>query len=256
MMHVVRELTYSFLRILSLWRPHSGVYVLMYHSVGGRGPLSVSSAEFDWQMRYLARHYDVIPLSGVVARAAYGARRPAACITFDDGLHDVYEHAAPILKKYSLPATFFITTGSIGGSHAAFYGSEQCMSITEIRDLYCGGYEIGAHTVHHPKLADISSDRARVEIIESKKMLESIIGAPIRSFAYPKGSYTDTVKKITETVGFESAVTTREGVCRKTFDRLALPRIAVDRLTGRMQFKGKLSPAVDIYEYLKKIVCR
>lgn len=35
-------------------------------------------------------------------------------ITFDDGYRDIYQNVLPILDKYQIPATAFITTGNIG----------------------------------------------------------------------------------------------------------------------------------------------
>lgn len=250
----VREFLFGILRACFFWRHNQGVYILMYHSIGESGPLSVSRAEFDWQMGYIKRFYDVIRLTDVPLRMRSNSKKPAACVTFDDGFLDVYENALPILQKYSVPATFFITTGSIGGMHKVFYGTERCMDEGRIKDLHARGYEIGAHTVRHPKLSSVPLAAARIEITESKARLERLLGVTVSSFAYPKGDYTDPVKAEVESAGFKSAVTVREGACRAPEDAFALPRVAVDRLTGRVQFKAKLSPAISFYGYCKEII--
>ncbi len=247
-----RELLYGVLRVTLSFKRDTSLYVLMYHSVGGDGPLSVSVAEFNWQMRFISLNYDVISLSSALSVSRLPRVRPAICVTFDDGLADLYANALPILERWRIPATFFITTGYIGGLHPVFYGHERCMSATEIKDLHFRGYEIGAHTVSHPKLARIDAHAAYGEIAGSKAVLELITGARVRSFAYPKGSYTEAVEKLVESAGFEVACAVREAACDSQGDRFALPRIAVDASIGRMQFKGKISPAISVYEYIKK----
>jgi len=73
-------------------------------------------AEFRWQMELLARCFNVLPLDVAMRALACGDVPPRAiCITFDDGYRNIHDVALPILKEYNLPATVFVTTGSIDG---------------------------------------------------------------------------------------------------------------------------------------------
>jgi len=91
--------------------------ILCYHRIGiGGVPLfnGVPPEVFETQMRYLRQRRRVISL-GELCRAL---ERPqstsqAVAITFDDGYRDMYAHAFPILRKYQLPATIFLTAGCI-----------------------------------------------------------------------------------------------------------------------------------------------
>jgi peptidoglycan/xylan/chitin deacetylase (PgdA/CDA1 family) len=195
----------------------------------------------------------VVPLASLPALFQGGESKPFAAITFDDGLRDGYDSALPILENMGLPATFFITTKYIGGLHPVFYGSEECMSERHIAALSSRGFFLGAHTVTHPMLGNLSNSDAQWEISESKRIIEEIIGERVMSFAYPKGHYTDSTKRIVASLGFTNAVTVREGSCVVNEDPFALPRIAIDRGTGRLQFKGKLSRALYPYERVKKL---
>ena len=104
----------------SLGRGGQAMPILAYHSVSPEGryrspTIAVHPQSFDRQMAYLARHYQVVPLDQVVTCIA--ERKPfpsrAVAITFDDGYMDNYACAYPILKKYGLTATFFITAGPV-----------------------------------------------------------------------------------------------------------------------------------------------
>ena len=72
-------------------------------------------ATFHWQMALLAECFNVMPLYEAL-RALDAGRLPprTVCITFDDGYRSVHDLALPILRKFNLPATVFVTSGFVG----------------------------------------------------------------------------------------------------------------------------------------------
>jgi peptidoglycan/xylan/chitin deacetylase (PgdA/CDA1 family) len=60
--------------------------------------------------------------------------RPAVCVTFDDGYADNALEALPILEEVGVPATFFVSTGTIGSS-SEFWWHELERIILEQRCL-------------------------------------------------------------------------------------------------------------------------
>jgi peptidoglycan/xylan/chitin deacetylase (PgdA/CDA1 family) len=93
--------------------------ILMYHRFsGGPAPRRVHAAAFDWQMSYLAREYHVIGWAELIAGLRDKVSWPhnTVTITVDDGYADLHEIAFPILRKYSLPALAFVTSGFAAGA--------------------------------------------------------------------------------------------------------------------------------------------
>ncbi|ETX01911.1 MAG: hypothetical protein ETSY1_05520 [Candidatus Entotheonella factor] len=110
----------GFFRLLRWWWPRRELAVLRYHAVclpactyASRG-ISVTPKGFERQVRYLAKHYAVMPLEEAVACLRSGELLPpnAVAITFDDGYHDNYT-AFQILRAYGACATFFLTSNCI-----------------------------------------------------------------------------------------------------------------------------------------------
>jgi len=99
---------------------HSAV-ILIYHRVDdpkiypwAMNPIRIK--HFEKEIEYLSNKYNVISLDFLVQiiRERRSIPNKAAVITFDDGFKDNYLNAYPILKKYNVPSTIFITTGRIG----------------------------------------------------------------------------------------------------------------------------------------------
>ncbi|MGE5176188.1 MAG: polysaccharide deacetylase family protein [Hyphomicrobiales bacterium] len=94
--------------------------VLVYHRTGDDGSPyfpGVPTAIFDRQMELLATSHTVLPLEELIERAGRRDLPPGAtAVTFDDGYADLRTHAAPILTRYRIPATIFLTTGPLDGA--------------------------------------------------------------------------------------------------------------------------------------------
>ena len=79
-------------------------------------PNEPTAAEFEARMRWVQRHFNVIPLAEAIERLqSRTLPTRSLAITFDDGYADNEQIAAPILRKLGLPATFFIATGYLDG---------------------------------------------------------------------------------------------------------------------------------------------
>lgn len=77
--------------------------------------LSISPENFEEHLKILLENYNVIPLHHLlVAINCKEVKANAVSITFDDGYLDVLNNAVPILEKYGLHATVFVTSGMVG----------------------------------------------------------------------------------------------------------------------------------------------
>lgn len=97
-------------------KTNPGARILYYHRVNNENdPFfpAISTSLFEHEMRFAAKHYKVVTLSALLDHLQGGPAEDVLAITFDDGYRDNYENAFPILQRYGLPATIFLTTGSI-----------------------------------------------------------------------------------------------------------------------------------------------
>lgn len=152
-------------------------------------------------------------------------------ITFDDAFENVYSNAYPILKRYSIPFTIFITIDLIDTK--GYLTREELLLLNE--EKLC---TIGAHTLTHPRLRKCQNSIE--EIKKSKDGLEKILGKKIRYFAYPYGSvYACSRKNIAEAkqAGFDAAFSAVSGVLNKYGKRknYFLPRINADHLVYQLE---------------------
>ncbi len=74
--------------------------------------MCVSRAMLERHLDWLARSFELVSLDDAAASVEHGGSggRPLAAVCFDDGYHDVYEHAVPLLLRKGIPAAVFVVT--------------------------------------------------------------------------------------------------------------------------------------------------
>jgi peptidoglycan/xylan/chitin deacetylase (PgdA/CDA1 family) len=101
-----------------------GARILYYHRVNNaHDPFfpAISTDLFEAEMRFVSKHYRVVSLAELVERLGGHDTEPVLAITFDDGYRDNYQNAFPILQRYGVPATIFLTTGSMDTGEALWF---------------------------------------------------------------------------------------------------------------------------------------
>jgi peptidoglycan/xylan/chitin deacetylase (PgdA/CDA1 family) len=160
----------------------------------------VSPENFDQHMNLLYqwgyRSISVELLSRAIREGAELPPKPVI-LTFDDGSETTYTTALPLMQRYGFTGTSYIVYNYIGTTNY--------MSVDEIRALHSAGWEIGSHSLSHVDLT-ARSDRQMDEILGSRRQLESLLGFPVVSFAYPFGAYDDDSVKHIHTAGYVAAL--------------------------------------------------
>jgi peptidoglycan/xylan/chitin deacetylase (PgdA/CDA1 family) len=80
----------------------------------------VCSDTLDKHIYYLNHYFEIQSFANLSLSNHKYSSKPTCILTFDDGWRDFYDHAFPILKKHSVPATIFLPTGYIG-THRLFW---------------------------------------------------------------------------------------------------------------------------------------
>lgn len=132
--------------------------------------------------------------------------------------------------KYLEPCERLQRVAAIAEHAGADLPDDLMMSSAQVSEMVQAGMTIGAHTVSHPILTRLTDDEALREMVEGRRRLEQIIGAPVRFFAYPNGKpdedYTGAHVRLAREAGFEAALSTAWGVASPGCDLCQIPRFS------------------------------
>jgi peptidoglycan/xylan/chitin deacetylase (PgdA/CDA1 family) len=80
------------------------------------------------------------------------------------------------------------------------------LSWEDVIEMSRCGIDFGAHSVNHPVLTRLPPEKAKWEITQSKKDIESVIGKNVTTFSYPNGDSNDELINHVKENGFACAV--------------------------------------------------
>lgn len=120
-------------------------------------------------------------------------------LSVDDG-HPLDLRLADLLDRHGLQATFYVPIRNDEGPPV--------MSAAHVRRL-AQRFEIASHTLSHRFLATLDDGAARAQVVDGKRALEDLLGAPVRGFCYPGGRYRRRHVAMVREAGFAYARTTQ-----------------------------------------------
>lgn len=169
---------------------------LLYHDVvpaGANASSGFNSADAD---RYkLAESQFGLHLDAIAARVTPSPQ----LFTFDDGGASA-RRTGQLLTERGWRGLFFVPTN--------FIGTEGFVTPADIRALACDGHMIGSHSCSHPmRMAALSRQRLLQEWIESRKVLEDILGHAVPVASIPGGYYSAGVAAAAEEAGYTELFT-------------------------------------------------
>jgi len=196
--------------------------VLMYHKVSDLPPqvhkplrgLYVSPQVFQKQVTEFSRAG--FRAVGIDATLSKQSHQREVVFTFDDGFESVFLNALPALTNARFTSINYLVADLLGKTNvwdAAFPETPQrLMDAAQVRDWLAAGQKIGAHTLSHPKLTQLSDADARREIGDSKKKLEDLFSIEVTDFCYPYGDHDERIVALVAEAGYRTACSMRHGL--------------------------------------------
>ena len=205
----------------------------------------IGAAEFRRQMKYLADNgWKVVSTSQLVDWLLGKGHLPnkAALVHFDNGWLDTATVAPLILRDFGFTATCFPITD---GLEAATRGiSAAVRTLTEgvvekpfmtwdqAKGLLDAGWELGAHTATHCKIADRHAAEGDAGVVREAEIANGIfqkrLGFTPPHFAYPSGSRNDRTDQIMSGHYRSLRLWHFEYPCQWTFTDRTTPVTAID----------------------------
>lgn len=149
-----------------------------------------------------------------------------------------FQNASEICAKSSASAREELIQNAVRSVNPDPFPNESDLMMTwdDARTLVKSGHIVGSHTMTHPNVAQVSAAEARSELTDSKLKLEKELGELVKHFSYPHPAlnpqWNESTLKITEELGYTTAVTTTCGAVRADARPLAIPRTYIPREEG------------------------
>ena len=162
---------------------------LCYHKI----TTSESRYLYSTTSAQLAKHFELVS-----ELAEKTGPVPRLTVTFDDGHISTYRNGLPLLQRYFVFATFFVTASWIGTA-------EEALGWEQVRELARLGHTIGSHGWSHAFLTRCSDSDLEMELTRSKQTLEDKLGTAVDSISFPGGRWNSRVLRASSGAGYRQA---------------------------------------------------
>jgi peptidoglycan/xylan/chitin deacetylase (PgdA/CDA1 family) len=241
------------------------IKVLMYHRIVTGDYVIPGEREFSINAKVFRKHLRILEQLGYTTitfndfdhfkRGELNLPRKPIIITFDDGYRDTHEHAFPILREYGMKAVVFVVADPRMRMNDWDSGYDitpaPLMTPEQIVELHEAGFEIGSHSLTHPRLTQIPKDAAWEEISRSRMVLEILINAPVRTFSYPYGLNDGLTRQLAKEAGYAYACGVYTGPPAFGFDPYDIRRIAPSVDILPLGFWLQVVTSYQRYDWLK-----
>jgi peptidoglycan/xylan/chitin deacetylase (PgdA/CDA1 family) len=185
--------------------------ILMYHSVADNpsDPHALHPDRFEAQMaKLVAQNRSLVDLPQAVGHLSKWTFRSDLALTFDDGYQDFLLNAAPVLKRYQLPATVFVPTGLLGETAVwdSYDKTKALLDWDELAEVQRLGFGVASHTISHPRLTECDETRLEYELRGSLDQLKERLPEVVPLLSYPGGFFGLREMRAARAAGYSGAV--------------------------------------------------
>jgi len=196
------------------------VRVITFHEIKGN-----EVEAFKKKLRFLKKNFNIISPKQF-CNWELSKKKLNILLTFDDGYKNWLNNVVPVLKKEGVSAIFFLDKK----------GFDLAPKLSQM------GFEIGAHTINHLRLPELSAKELRRELKRDKD---------VKCFAYPFGDKKSFNSKVIEEIkkaGYKYAFTILPSFNHQKTDKFLMHRDSLNPRMSDILFKAWICGGYDLFK--------
>ena len=209
--------------------------VFMYHRFNeAKYPeTNISSEIFEQQVRYLVEeNFNVLPLNELVMFLKDKKKIPekSVFITIDDAFRSFYEYGFPILKKFKLPFTIFVSSDFVSDK-----GESDFMSWDMLKEISQNEGLVLNHTTDHESLLKLEDGEIEMNLKKNQMIIDKRLGPQPKILSYPYGESSIRIENLVKQLGYEMAFSQYSSPISRNENIFRLPRFALNEEFGSLE---------------------
>ncbi len=166
-------------------RRKGGLLIFMLHKVNDRPDglgMTVSPVLLDRIVQEVRRYHEVVDLPGLSGREdAVSGKALRVAFTFDDGYRDNYDQAYPVLLKYGIPATIYVSVDYLDGKRSFWFErladliGKTCAERLDMTTEGLGTYDLADAPTRQRAMVDLNRRLKQYPEAQRERLLETMM---------------------------------------------------------------------------------